>query len=79
MAEPDTYIYRGRETLGFPDYVDRSTGTMLIAEPGGTYPIRAISGTFPVPPAGPWENPAPPPAPPLPVRTPKTSTPQGGE
>ena len=45
----DTFTYRGRTTLGFPDYVDRATGTMLIAEPGGAYQIRAAGEQFPVP------------------------------
>jgi hypothetical protein len=78
----DTYIYRGHATLGYPDYADRATGRMLIAEPGGTYQIRACADGLPMPPGGPWEavTPPPPPVAPVPAAAPKTGTSaKGGE
>jgi hypothetical protein len=71
-----TYEFTGQNTLGYPDYADTGTGRMLVAEPGGSYGIRAIDGRAAVPPAdGRWATagsspggapPGPPPVPPVP-------------
>jgi hypothetical protein len=52
---PGPYSYLGLSTLGYPDFADLETGRMLVAEPGGSYGIRAIDGVAPVPPGdGRW-------------------------
>lgn len=62
---PEAYNYTGYQTLGYPSFVDTSTDVMLIAEPGGTYGMRAVEpDLFPVPPGdGRWTAPPPPPGP----------------
>jgi hypothetical protein len=50
-----TFTYLGQGTLGYPSYADLETGTMLVAEPGQSYGIRAVEQGFPVPPGdGRW-------------------------
>ena len=69
MPQADTYTFTGLGPLGYYSYVDTATDTMLIAETGGTFGMRAIEPAFPVPPAdGRWTAavpPSPPPAKPL--------------
>lgn len=63
----DTYTFTGPSTLGYPSYADLETGTMLIADPGHSYGIRAVEEGFPVPPGdGRWATAAPPGPPPGP-------------
>ena len=53
---PEAYNYTGYQTLGYPSFVDTSTDVMLVAEPGGTYGIRAVEEGLAVPPSdGRWE------------------------
>ena len=68
----DRFSFTGLGPLGYPSYVDLSTDTMLIAETGGTYGMRAVEPAFPVPPGdGRWSAvapaPAAPPGPPPPA------------
>lgn len=72
---PGLYDYLGPNTLGYADYRDLATGRMLVASPGGSYGMEAISLTAPVPPTdGRWAQasvssgppPEPPPVPPVP-------------
>lgn len=46
----DAYIYIGDGRRGYFAYVDTDTSEMLIAEPGGTYQMRAVNPNLPVPP-----------------------------
>jgi hypothetical protein len=66
----DRFTYTGSSTLGYPAYGDIEAGTMLIAEPGGSYAIRATEPGAPVPPGdGRWgaaQAPPPPASPPPP-------------
>jgi hypothetical protein len=75
----EAYTFTGYATMGYPDYADLATGRMLVAQPGGSYGIRAIDGKMTVPPGdGRWAvsesfgdeyadaPPAPPPVPPVP-------------
>lgn len=51
------FAYTGHSALGYPSYADTETGTMLVAEPGGSYGMRAVDGG-PVPPTdGRWAQP----------------------
>jgi hypothetical protein len=43
--------YTGTELRSYMDYVNNATGQMLVAEPGGSYDIRATWDALPVPPA----------------------------
>jgi len=64
VANPQ-YTYIGYGALGYADYIDTATDKMLMAEPGGSYGIRAVNEGAPVPPAdGRWDPPWVPPAPP---------------
>lgn len=57
----DSFNYLGGSQLGYPAYADVETGTMLIADPGGRYKIRAVEPGHPVPPGdGRWAAPPPP-------------------
>ena len=72
MPQADTYTFTGLGPLGYPQYVDSVTETMLIADTGGTYGIRTVEEGFPVPPGdGRWSAvapaPAAPPGPPPPA------------
>lgn len=67
-----TYKYLGYAVLGYPDYADAGdgdrAGKMLVAEPGGSYEIRAINDGAPVPPDDdrwdpPYARPGPDPGP----------------
>lgn len=50
-----TFTFLGAGTLGYPSYADTETGQMLVAQPGGSYGIRAVEQGFPVPPGdGRW-------------------------
>lgn len=54
------YTFTGYATCGYPSYADLETGRMLIADPGGTYRMRAINPGLPVPPDdGRWDAVAP--------------------
>ena len=69
MPQADTYQFTGLGPLGYPAYVDTAKDTMLIAESGGTYGIRATEEGFPVPPGdGRWTAVTAPPSPPPPAR-----------
>ena len=70
MPQADTYTFTGLGPLGYPQYVDSVTETMLIADTGGTYGIRTVEEGFPVPPGdGRWVTAAPPsPPPPAPAK-----------
>ena len=60
----DSFNYLGTSQLGYPAYADTSTGTMLIADPGGTYSIRAVEEGLAIPPPdGRWAAPSEPPPP----------------
>ncbi len=81
----DRFSFTGLGPLGYPSYVDLSTDTMLIAETGGTYGMRAVEPAFPVPPGdGRWTaaRPVPPgpPPPPVAAKQPVTvpAAPEGG-
>jgi hypothetical protein len=69
---PGPYDYAGLSVMGYPAYADTATGRMLIAEPGGSYGIRAIDGGAVPPPDGRWkaESGAPPGSPPAPPSVP---------
>jgi hypothetical protein len=52
-----SYVFTGLNILGYPDYADTGTGRTLVAEPGGSYGIRAIDGRAAVPPGdGRWAS-----------------------
>ena len=70
MPQADTYTFTGLGPTGYYAYTDLATEKMLIAEPGGTYGIRAVEEGFPVPPGdGRWVTAAPPsPPPPAPAK-----------
>jgi hypothetical protein len=44
------FTYTGVSTLGYFSYADTGTGKMLVADPGGSYSIRAIDPGLAVPP-----------------------------
>lgn len=46
----DTFTFIGQATKGWFRYRDAVTGSMLVAEPGGTYQIQALEPDLPVPP-----------------------------
>lgn len=74
------YAYLGATTLIYQDYLDDATGKMLVAEPGGTYSMSAITNA-PVPPSdGRWAavQPPPPASPPAPP-VPPAPAPTGGD
>jgi len=79
------FAYLGTDTRGYVSYADTDTGRMLIADPGGTYGIRAVEEGLAVPPPdGRWASPAEPPPPVIfsPPPAPETGTgedAQGGE
>jgi hypothetical protein len=53
---PPRYRFTGLVTTGFFSYADLGTGSMLIAEPGKSYAMRATGEGLPVPPSGSqWE------------------------
>jgi hypothetical protein len=70
------FNYTGVSTLGYFSYADTGTGKMLVADPGGSYSMRAIDPGLAVPPPdGRWAIPeqdgatargAPPGPPPVP-------------
>jgi hypothetical protein len=61
---PGPFQYLGYAETGYPSFVDEGTGRMLVAEPGGSYAMRAVEEGIAVPPAdGRWAPAAPPPAP----------------
>jgi hypothetical protein len=63
-----TFKFTGHQTLGYFAYADTETQKMLVAEPGGTYGIRAVEHGLPVPPAdGRWVSGDPPDTPPPPA------------
>ena len=66
MPQADAYQFTGLGPLGYYSYVDTAKDTMLVAETGGTYGIRATEEGIPVPPGdGRWVTAAPPaPSPP---------------
>jgi len=67
VPQADTYTFTGLGPLGYPSYVDTVTETMLIAQTGGTYGMRAVEPAFPVPPGdGRWSAAPPAPAAPPP-------------
>jgi hypothetical protein len=90
---PQAYAYTGTDRRGYLSYADLETQQTLIAEPGGTYGIRATEEGLAVPPQdGRWASapdapaPAPwlpPPSPPPPAAETSTEdsgeTPEGGE
>lgn len=79
---PDSYNYLGASQLGYPAYADLDTGRMLVAEPGGTYGMRAVEAGLSVPPPdGRWGAPDGPPAPAIfsPPPAPATAAETGGE
>ena len=81
MPQADTYTFTGLGPLGYPQYVDSVTETMLIADTGGTYGIRTVEEGFPVPPGdGRWAAVSPPPWTPPPAKQPVTvpAAPEGG-
>ena len=47
---PEAYKFTGTQTLGYFAYGDVSTGRMLVADPGGSYQIRACEEGLAVPP-----------------------------
>lgn len=54
----DTYAYLGDDERGYFAYVDTETETMLVAEPGKSYGIRATEVGYLIPPRdGRWEVP----------------------
>ena len=84
-----SYDYTGLSILGYPAYADTGTGKMLVAEPGGSYGIRAIDAGLAVPPPdGRWAEagsngnggapPGPPPPPSVP-EVPAVTDLEGGE
>jgi hypothetical protein len=87
------FTYTGVSTLGYLSYADTGTGKMLVADPGGSYGIRAIDPGLAVPPpdgrwaaAGggwdetPWEPPpSPPPVPEVPEVPPVPEAEGSGE
>lgn len=50
----DFYTYTGQATQGWFRYRDAATGSMLVAEPGGTYQIVPLEFDLPVPPGNQW-------------------------
>ena len=51
------FVYTGSGTRSYMDYCDLATDRMLVAEPGGTYGMRATWDKLPVPPGdGFWEE-----------------------
>jgi hypothetical protein len=46
----DRFTFTGQSTLGYFSYADTDTGRMLVADPGGTYGIRATEAGLAVPP-----------------------------
>ena len=49
--------FTGQSTLGYFSYADTDTGRMLVADPGGTYGIRATEqGLVVPPPDGRWTS-----------------------
>lgn len=71
---PGPFNYLGLSTLGYPSYADTDTGRMLVADPGGSYGIRAIEDGAVPPPDGRWATPSsgkkttpPPGVPPVPA------------
>ena len=81
MPQADTYTFTVLGPLGYPSYVDTVTETMLIAQTGGTYGMRAVEPAFPVPPGdGRWAPvPPAPPAPPPPAAKPAVTVPAANE
>jgi len=83
----DSFNYLGTSQLGYPAYADTSTGTMLIADPGGSYGIRAVEEGLPIPPPdGRWAAPPglppvifSPPPPPAAVSTSSDDDAEGGD
>ncbi len=81
------FAYLGKDTRGYVSYADTDTGQMLIADPGGSYGIRAVEQGLAVPPPdGRWAAPAaPPPAaifsppPPAAVSTSSDEDAEGGD
>jgi hypothetical protein len=64
VPQADTFTYTGQSTLGYFSYADLDSGEMLVADPGGSYSIRAVEPGLPVPPGdGRWTA-APPGRPP---------------
>jgi hypothetical protein len=47
-----THAYGGTETRQYPAYRDASSGSTLVAEPGGSYDMEPVAGAedLPVPP-----------------------------
>lgn len=82
---PDTYVFMGLSTTGYPHYARVDTGEMLIAEPGESYQMRAVEEGLPIPPSdGRWEaagngKGASVPAKPAAPAPTKPSAPEGGE
>ena len=54
VAASDTFTFIGQQTTGWYRYRDAATGSMLVADPGGTYQIRPLEPDLPVPPDGQW-------------------------
>jgi hypothetical protein len=56
----DLFVFTGHEPeYGYLRYGDADSGTMLVAQPGGTYRIRPCEEGLPVPPDdGRWAAPA---------------------
>ena len=53
----DRFSFTGQSTLGYFSYADTDTGRMLVADPGGTYGIRATEqGLVVPPPDGRWTS-----------------------
>lgn len=83
---PQAYAYTGTDTRGYVSYADLDTGRMLVADPGGTYGMRAVEAGLAIPPPdGRWGPPDGPPAPaifsppPAPASAEETGTGEGTE
>jgi hypothetical protein len=49
------FTFTGPSETGYYQYTDLDAGSMLVAEPGGTYHIRAMEDFLPMPPDSRWE------------------------
>jgi hypothetical protein len=82
VPQAQTFTFTGLGPLGYYNYVDTAKDTMLIAETGQTYGIRATEEGLAVPPGdGRWVAATPPsPPPPAPAKPAVTvpAAPEGG-
>ncbi len=57
---PEAYTFTGHQRLGYFGYLDTESQKMLVADPGGSYAIKAVDAGLAVPPPdGRWEAAAP--------------------